>query len=83
MAILTCGADRLIETALADFHASGEESAGEHADFVPLLDDRVCGSIRCAASYGACTCKYSRLRHCTPAMNLDLLILVVTAASPA
>jgi len=27
-------------------------------------------------------CQYSRLKHCTPAMNLDLLILVLTAAPP-
>src|SRR5271169_4579777 len=38
-------ANRLIETALADFYSTGKKLPGEHADLVSLLNDRLCGSI--------------------------------------
>jgi hypothetical protein len=45
------GADRFVETALGDLHSSGEEPAGEHADIVSLLHDRLCRTVRLCGKF--------------------------------
>ena len=44
-------ANRLIETALADFYSTGKKLPGEQSDFVSLLDYCPSGSIRLCCEF--------------------------------
>jgi len=48
---LSCGADRLIETALADLHSTRKKLSGKHADILSLLHDRLCRTVRLCGKF--------------------------------
>jgi hypothetical protein len=48
---LSRGADRLIESFVANLYRTRKHFAGEHANFTPLLDDRVYGTVRLSSEF--------------------------------
>jgi hypothetical protein len=63
---------RLLETALADIHSSGEEPAGEHPGLMSLLDDRLAGGVCLCGKFWLVNLKVEPLQALNPSNELGL-----------